>query len=116
MGSGGLRPYAGWMISNGVPTIQGSDVQSHLDQGWTLLDVRTDDEWAQGRIPGSVHIPMDELIARIEEVPEQAICVCAVGGRSVQVTQYLTGVGREAVNLDGGVYAWAEAGRPLEDG
>ena len=104
------------MITNGVPTIDGAEVQARLDAGWTLLDVRTDEEWGQGRIPGSVHIPMDQLIARIDEVPEQAICVCAVGGRSAQVTQYLTGVGRDAVNLDGGVYAWAEAGRPLEDG
>lgn len=104
------------MITNGVPTIEGTEVPARLEAGWALLDVRTDEEWAQGRIPGSLHIPMDQLIARIEEIPDQAICVCAVGGRSAQVTQYLTGVGRDAVNLDGGVYAWAEAGRPLEDG
>ena len=39
--------------------------------------------------------------------------VCKVGGRSAQVVQYLNQAGWTAVNLDGGMHAWAAAGRPM---
>ena len=79
-----------------------------------LLDVRTNGEWAEARIPGSVHVPMDELMDRLDEVAEQVVCVCAVGARSARVAQFLSTRGREAVNLDGGIYAWADDGLPVE--
>ena len=78
-----------------------------------LLDVRTDEEWAGGRIEGSTHVPMDELMVRLDEVADQVVCICAVGARSSRVAQYLNAQGREAVNLDGGVQAWASEGRAL---
>ena len=77
-----------------------------------LLDVRTDDEWAGGRIAGSVHIPMDQLMQRMDELDDRVVCVCAVGARSARVAQFLNAQGREAVNLDGGLYAWAEQRAP----
>ena len=79
-----------------------------------LLDVRTDGEWAQARIPGAVHIPMDQLTVRMDEVADRVVCVCAVGARSARVAQFLSGQGYEAVNLDGGIYAWADDGLPVE--
>jgi len=97
-----------------VPTIDAAEVNSLVAQGWRLLDVRTDEEWAAGRIPGSLHIPMDQLVARLDEVGDQVLCVCAVGGRSARVTQYLTSQGREALNVEGGVHGWAARGGPIE--
>jgi rhodanese-related sulfurtransferase len=97
-----------------VPTIQVRQVQSLVDEGWMLLDVRTDEEWASGRIPGAVHIPMDQLMGRLDEVGDQVVCVCAVGGRSARVAQFLNAEGREAVNLAGGTYSWIDAGLPVE--
>ncbi|MFP5283580.1 MAG: rhodanese-like domain-containing protein, partial [Actinomycetes bacterium] len=44
-----------------------ADVPARLAEGWTLLDVRTDAEWRAGRIAGSVHIPMDEVVERLDE-------------------------------------------------
>jgi rhodanese-related sulfurtransferase len=79
-----------------------------------LVDVRTEDEWGTGRIAGSVHIPMDQLVARLDEIGDRVVCVCAVGTRSARVAQYLNAQGREAVNLEGGIYAWAEAGLPID--
>lgn len=88
-------------------------VARHLQEGWTLLDVRTDGEWAGGRIAGSIHLPLDQLIERLPEVPDRVVCVCAVGGRSAQAATYLEGQGRQAVNLAGGVQGWTAAGRDL---
>ena len=85
-----------------------------VDQGWTLLDVRTDEEWAEGRIPGSQHVSMDEIVGKISQVGNQVICVCAKGGRSKRVTQYLNLQGLDARNLVGGVEGWAAAGLPVE--
>jgi rhodanese-related sulfurtransferase len=97
-----------------VPTVRAADVNGLVAQGWRLLDVRTDEEWASGRIPGSLHIPMHQLTARLDEVGDRVLCVCAVGGRSARVTQYLVAQGREAVNVEGGVHGWASNGGPIE--
>ncbi|HKN43374.1 MAG TPA: rhodanese-like domain-containing protein [Propionibacteriaceae bacterium] len=102
------------MFGNEVPTVQPGDVAARLAEGWTLLDVRADDEWAGGRIAGSIHIPMDQLMQRLDEVDDRVVCVCAVGARSARVAQFLNARGREAVNLDGGLHAWASSGRPIE--
>ncbi len=88
-------------------------VDQHVQDGWALLDVRTDAEWASGRIDGSAHLPLDQLIARLDEVPDRVVCVCAVGARSAQAASYLAAQGREAVNLAGGVYGWQSSGRAL---
>ncbi|GAA1786283.1 rhodanese-like domain-containing protein [Luedemannella flava] len=86
-----------------------------------LLDVRDDDEWHAGHVDGAHHVPMMELLARLDEVPQDrdVVVVCKVGGRSAQVTAYLNANGWERVrNLDGGMLAWVGAGRPMvsEDG
>jgi rhodanese-related sulfurtransferase len=102
------------MLENQVPTVQPNEVAARVDEGWMLLDVRTDDEWAYGRIAGSVHIPMDQLLQRLHEIDDRVVCVCAVGARSARVAQFLNAQGRRAVNLDGGLQAWADSGLPLE--
>ncbi|MET9860958.1 rhodanese-like domain-containing protein [Streptomyces smyrnaeus] len=85
-----------------------------------LLDVREDDEWAAGRAPGALHIPMSEFVARQGELTERlgegerVYVVCRVGGRSAQVAAYLLQQGVDAVNVDGGMLAWQSASRPLE--
>lgn len=94
--------------------MQPGDVAARLAEGWTLLDVRTDDEWTEGRIAGSVHIPMDQLMQRLDEVDDRVVCVCAVGARSARVAQFLNARGRDAVNLDGGLHAWSSSGLPIE--
>jgi rhodanese-related sulfurtransferase len=102
------------MLGNQVPTVQSSEVAARMADGWMLLDVRTADEWVDGRIAGSVHIPMDQLMQRLDEVGNRVVCVCAVGARSARVAAFLSAQGREAVNLDGGINAWANSGLPVE--
>jgi rhodanese-related sulfurtransferase len=109
-----LSAYGGAVLFDDVPGVSPSEATTKISQGWTLVDVRTEDEWAAGRIAGSVHIPMDQLVARLDEIGDHVVCVCAVGARSARVAQYLNAQGREAVNLDGGIYAWAESGLPID--
>ena len=80
-----------------------------------VLDVREDDEWEAGHIAGSTHVPLSELMARVDEVPatDPLVVVCRVGARSAQVAAWLRGQGRDAVNLAGGLEYWAAAGRQL---
>lgn len=84
------------------------------------LDVREHDEWRAGHIQNARHIPLGELMARLDELPvgRQIVCVCRVGGRSAQATVFLNRQGYEVVNLDGGMEAWHSAGQPMvsEDG
>ncbi len=92
-----------------------------VPDGAFLLDVREDDEWTAGHAPGAVHVPMMEIPARSDEVPEDrdVVVVCRVGQRSAQVVAYLRQQGWDrVVNLDGGMAGWDAAGRPMvsEDG
>ena len=80
-----------------------------------FLDVRQDDEWAAGHIPGAIHVPMHQLLDRLHEVPsdQHVVAVCRVGSRSAQVTAYLAQQRISVRNLSGGMVAWAAAGRPV---
>lgn len=92
-----------------------TDVNS-MPEGAVLLDVREDDEWAAGHAPSARHIPMSEFVARKEELgtPEGPVYViCRAGSRSAQVAQYLSQNGVEAVNVTGGMQAWAAAGKAV---
>jgi rhodanese-related sulfurtransferase len=84
------------------------------DDAW-LLDVREDDEWTAGHVPGAVHIPLGQLGARTAEIPQDEIVyvICRSGGRSGRATEALAGAGWQAVNVAGGMQSWAAAGRPM---
>ncbi|MFI9593668.1 rhodanese-like domain-containing protein [Nonomuraea sp. NPDC052265] len=80
-----------------------------------LLDVREQDEWLAGHAPEAVHIPMSQIQGRVEEVPADrtVYVVCRVGGRSLQVAAWLNQLGRDAVNVGGGMQSWEFARRPM---
>jgi rhodanese-related sulfurtransferase len=85
--------------------------------GVFLLDVRTPREYAEGRVPGSVLIPMNQVPNRLAEIPRdrKVVVVCATGARSGAVTNYLQQRGyRGAVNYTGGVVDWSRNGLRLE--
>ena len=84
------------------------------DDAW-LLDVREDDEWAAGHVPGATHVPLGQLGARTAEVPQdqEIYVICRSGVRSARAAQALNGAGWQAVNVAGGMQHWAAAGRPM---
>lgn len=76
-----------------------------------LLDVRTEGERAAARIDPSLHIGLDEFLARApQEVPRDAdvVVYCHSGARSAQATMWMTANGWNQVrNLAGGIDAWS---------
>ena len=80
-----------------------------------LLDVREDDEWAAGHAPDAQHVPMNEVPARLAELPDAdpLYVICRSGGRSGRVAGFLARQGRSVVNVEGGMQAWAAAGRAM---
>ena len=100
------------MTSSQLPTV----TVAELPDGARPVDVREADEWLAGRAPSAVHIPMSEFAGRLAELPEDEdplYVICRSGGRSARVVAYLVAQGYPAVNVDGGMQAWAQAGRPL---
>lgn len=80
-----------------------------------FLDVREHSELAICRIEGALHIPMSEVPERHEALTRDAplIVLCHHGMRSLNVVQYLESKGFEnALNLAGGIHAWAMAVDP----
>jgi rhodanese-related sulfurtransferase len=92
-----------------------ADVPVAFGASAVLLDVREDDEWRRGHAPGAQHIPMGEVVARLDEIDPDAelYVVCHAGGRSLRVAQYLARNGFEPINVDGGMLAWTGAGRAV---
>lgn len=86
--------------------------------GATVLDVRQPDEYREAHVPGAVLIPLDELAARQDEIPEgdPLYVICAAGGRSLTATAALVGAGYSAVSVAGGTNAWVAAGHPVATG
>ena len=84
--------------------------------GALALDVREQVEWDAGRIAGALHVPLNELGLRYEELPRgrRIVCVCRSGGRSGMATQALARAGLDIENLDGGMKGWLAAGLPIE--
>ena len=79
--------------------------------GALLLDVREPDEIAICAIAGSLRIPMQQIPARMGDLPRDRLILvqCHHGGRSLRVTQYLRANGFAQVsNVAGGIEAWAE--------
>jgi rhodanese-related sulfurtransferase len=89
-----------------------------LSTGIAVVDVREPDEHAAYRVQGVISIPMNSVPDRIAEVPsaDTVYVICARGGRSAQVTQFLRAQGIDAVNVAGGTDGWVESGRTVEQG
>lgn len=83
----------------------------------TFVDVREPEEWAEGHMPGAVHIPLGDLQRRAGELPKEGdiITVCRSGGRSLDAVDILERTGRPgAKSMAGGMIEWQKSGRPVE--
>jgi rhodanese-related sulfurtransferase len=88
------------------------DLKAQIDRNQSplLLDVRQDWETKLCRLPNAVHIPIEEIELRVEELnaDEPIVVYCHQGVRSAAVAEYLRALGfKDVQNLAGGVDLWA---------
>ena len=87
-----------------------------LREGAQGVDVREGYERDAGHIADTLHIELDQLSARAQELDRERpiVFVCRTGSRSALAAQAFAAAGFDAHNLDGGLQAWVKDGLPIE--
>ncbi len=102
-----LVRFFGYLSRLGIKQITARE----LDQmkGMTMLDTRTDKEYKQGHIPGSIHIELSEVGNKAKKLrkDKDLVVYCQNGNRSIWAIKRLMGMGfTHLYNLKGGYSAW----------
>ena len=82
-----------------------------------VVDVRRDDEWGSGHVAGAIHMPVDDFMDRVDELPhgKKLLFICAQGVRSGLACEMAASVGissNNLFNIEEGTYAWIEKEYP----
>jgi len=89
------------------------------EEGVFVLDVRQQEEWDEIHIPGATLIPLDQLSARLSEIPEdqEVLVYCRSGNRSQEGRDILLQAGfGQVTSMAGGIREWSSAGYPTVSG
>lgn len=112
------RAGRGMVETTGVEELTIAQYLSERDRrDLQLVDVRENEEWLDGRIAGSILIPLGELAVRVGELDpaRPVVTVCRSGRRSLVAAGALQAAGFvEVRSLAGGLLEWAAAGQPVE--
>ena len=86
-----------------------------------FVDVRRPDEYAESHIKGALFIPVDDVLARVDELPEdkKLLFICAQGVRSGLACEMAAAMGVEPdrlYNIEDGTLSWVEKGYPTSHG
>jgi rhodanese-related sulfurtransferase len=120
-----LGAAAIWFTSQNTATssypseISVADAVAKRDAGAFILDVRQPEEWNEFHVPDSTLIPLDQLAARMNELPkdQEIVIVCRSGNRSAQGRDVLLDAGFTRVtSMAGGLNQWKAAGYPTVSG
>ncbi|MFF0274517.1 MULTISPECIES: rhodanese-like domain-containing protein [unclassified Streptomyces] len=100
------------------PSLTVGEAEARLPE-LSVVDVRTPGEFASGRLPGAVNVPLERIEERLPELRDSTggrplLLVCASGARSEKAVAALASHGLVAASLSGGTRGWASAGHPLE--
>ena len=106
-----------WAKPDVVPQTRVPELAEQLGRGTVhVIDVRNDNEWSSGHLAGAQHIPLGQLVDRLDEIPrDQPIVVhCQSGARSAIGASLLRAHGIDQVsNLGGGMIEWLRLGQPV---
>lgn len=99
--------YAGFVANNireGLFSQIWPDEKLNPKKGMTIVDVRVAEELSAGTISGAIHIPLQEIRSRLDELDKQdeIIVFCSVGLRGYLAARILTQLGFKVKNLSGG--------------
>ena len=98
------------VLSGLCDPVQWSELAEYRSCGYELIDVRTAKEFADGHIPDSRNIPLDELRERMSEIGTARVVVtCQLGQRGHTATLLLGEMNFDAKNLDGGYETWSHS-------
>ncbi len=103
-----------------VLEIDATEARGRIESGEpVVVDVREQDEWDEGHIPGAVHVPRGHLESRIErlapDLSRPVVVYCSAGNRSVFAAKTLAELGYgEVVSLAGGFTDWKRNGFPVQ--
>ena len=93
--------------------ITSTDLKQRLDKGDDIqvVDVREDYEVAMGQIPNAVHIPLGQILNRMDEIDprRETVVYCKMGGRSARAIDALqrSGFSGKLINWQGGIIGWS---------
>jgi rhodanese-related sulfurtransferase len=113
-----------------VQRLQAEDIPALQKKGYVYIDVRTPEEFAQMRVPGSINIPfmfsstsgrtpnaefVKQVETRFPSSKQLLIIGCATGKRSAVAAAALAAAGKYSNMVDnaGGIYGWVAAGLPV---
>jgi len=101
-----------------VPEIDVQTLAIERSAGRRVFDVREPDEYEEIRVPDAVLVPLADVPEEIDqfEGTDTVYVICRTGARSGRAVQFLRANGIDAVNVAGGILAWANAGLPTEAG
>ena len=103
------------VISGAMPVITWRELLEERDKV-VLIDVRTEEEFSFGTLPGAVNMPLDDLRNRLQDIPRSVpvVLFCAVGLRGYLAQRILLGAGYDNVrNLLGGSKTYYAATTPV---
>jgi rhodanese-related sulfurtransferase/DNA-binding transcriptional ArsR family regulator len=101
-------------------TLPRGDVAGLIRSNALLLDVRPPAEFESGHLRGAINIPIEELSARVDEVPRDRKIITYCRGEyclfADEAAELLRSQGFDVVRLDGGWPEWQSEGRPIKTG
>jgi rhodanese-related sulfurtransferase len=82
----------------------------------TALDIRDDEAWKSGHLPGARHVDESEVEAAIDDADTDhtVVIVCEDGEASAELASGLDGSDREIATLKGGMSAWRSDDQPMQ--
>ncbi|MBQ4877627.1 rhodanese-like domain-containing protein [Pseudoalteromonas luteoviolacea] len=107
------------VVSANVQAVKATEllINQMSDTPYTIIDVRTVEEYADGHIKGAINIPYDQIEAQsflLNELKDQTLVVYCRSGRRAQIFESaLFKRGFKLFHLEGDILGWKSQGLPL---